>query len=613
MQNPIDFYKQQLIETIQKLNSLKKKLLFYSVLRGVTFLIGAFVSFFSFKISGFAGSITIVLFLSLLFYFVKKYHNLYNEIEHYKIIQEINENEIKALDYDFSVFETGEEFIDTNHDYTFDLDVYGKGSVYQMINRSSTEIGKNRTNEYFNNPKADTKKIQKRQKAIEELKKQINWRQQFNAKAKKTSLESKNSSYAFLSFSSKNTNKFSDIQDFVKLKSDEKQFISAFWKYFLVIIPIISILLILATSLGFIAFNILAIYIIILLTISGFKIKNINEFHNLISNRSKVFKRYSELLEMIEKQEFSADELKNLQAKLLIKQTKASKVLKDFSALLNALDNRLNVFFAFLSNGFLLWDIQVVRRIELWQDKYSVGIESWFDVIAEFEFLNSLANFAYNNPEFVFPDISDEFAFSSQEMGHPIIPKHVRVTNDFQISEKTKSFIITGANMAGKSTFLRTIGINFILAQLGSVVCAKKMIVSPIKIMTSIRISDSLSSNESYFYAELKRLKYIIEQIEKGQNALVIIDEMLRGTNSEDKHNGSVGLLKKIVNFNVITFLATHDVALGKLEEEFPDVIKNYCFEAEIINDELKFDYKIRTGISRNLNASFLMRKMKII
>lgn len=167
--------------------------------------------------------------------------------------------------------------------------------------------------------------------------------------------------------------------------------------------------------------------------------------------------------------------------------------------------------------------------------------------------------------------------------------------------------------MAGKSTFIRTIGVNYILAQIGSVVCAKEMIFKPQNIITSIRITDNLASDQSYFYAELKRLKSIVDRLEENTDFLIIIDEMLRGTNSIDKHKGSEGIIRKLSQKNVVSFLATHDVQLGVLEDEFPEKIKNYCFEAEIINDDLIFDYKLRSGTSKNLNASYLMKKMKII
>lgn len=614
MQNPLEFYKLQLKNTEEIIQKLRKKLILLSWARGISFLLGFGLTYFAFAtFSATIGVFALVISLTLLMFFVKKYLQRHEEMKHYKRIALINENELKALDYDFSVFATGDEFVNPKHDFSFDLDLFGNNSLYQMINRSSTRFGKNKVAEYLNNLLKDKTRIENTQKAVAELCKIPEWQQVFLSNAVNASNEVEKNNFNLLRFSTKKTKHSIDVQNLKKVTGTENIFSKLIWKILLIVLPAISILLMLLAFIGIIPDSVFFVYSMIMLGVVGGKLKYLNSVHSRVSKQSKIFKRYSVMLDVIEKEVFKSQLLIDLQEKLKIEDKKASVILRDFSKLLNAFDNRLNFLFAFVANALVLYDIQVVRRIEQWQKKYSANFDDWFEVIAEFEFLISLSTFAFNNPTFTFPTVSKEFAFESKDLGHPLISHNQRVTSDFAISKKTKTFIITGANMAGKSTFLRTIGSNSILAQIGSVVCAKEMVFSPIRILTSIRITDSLSSNESYFYAELKRLKYIVELVESGEEALIIIDEMLRGTNSEDKHSGSEGLLRKLTKRNVITFLATHDVALGKLENEFVDELKNYCFEAEIKNDELFFDYKLHNGVSQNLNASFLMKKMKII
>jgi DNA mismatch repair ATPase MutS len=269
------------------------------------------------------------------------------------------------------------------------------------------------------------------------------------------------------------------------------------------------------------------------------------------------------------------------------------------------------IAWAFL-NGIFLWDILQMLRLENWQKKNREKAGDWFDVIAETDALNSLANYYFNNDEYIFPEINDgEFSVKAVNLGHPLINKSQLVGNDVDI-RKGEFIIVTGANMAGKSTYLRTVGVNLVLAMAGAPVCAGSYIFRPIRLFTSIRTSDSLTDNESYFYAELKRLKRIIDEIKSGKEVFIILDEILKGTNSKDKHSGSEALLKQLIQYKATGIIATHDVALGILEKTFPENIKNLCFEVDITSDKLTFDYKLRPGVSRNMNATILMRQMGI-
>ena len=240
--------------------------------------------------------------------------------------------------------------------------------------------------------------------------------------------------------------------------------------------------------------------------------------------------------------------------------------------------------------------------------------KQWIGVIAEFECLNSFANFSFNRTDLTFPVIIEgTFRMKMGGGGHPMILPNKRVDNDLEITAPGQLFLITGANMAGKSTLLRTVGVNLVLGMAGSPVCAREMEMVPVPIMTSVRTNDSLGDDESYFYAELKRLSQIINRLENEGSLFVIVDEMLKGTNSHDKHIGSKGLIRRLIRLNAAGLLATHDVELGKLTEEFPDHLHPRCFEVAIEGDQLKFDYQLIIGVSKSLNATFLMKKMGIL
>jgi DNA mismatch repair ATPase MutS len=303
--------------------------------------------------------------------------------------------------------------------------------------------------------------------------------------------------------------------------------------------------------------------------------------------------------------------LREKQQQIQTESQKASTIFAKFSKVLDAFDQRNNLLIDFFGNAFLLRDLQQVHNVEKWMNRYKDVVEDWFKVIAFFDAQNSLANFAFNHPNYVFPEIEkNKGVIISKNLGHPLLKESERIDNDFKI-ENHQFFIITGANMAGKSTFLRTVSLAIVMANMGMPVCAEKFKYSPIKLITSMRTSDSLADNESYFFSELKRLKFIVDEI-KNEDYFIILDEILKGTNSTDKAIGSKKFVQKLVASNSTGIIATHDLSLCEIEKELSEVL-NYYFDAEIINDELHFDYKLKVGTCKNMNASFLLKKMEIV
>jgi DNA mismatch repair ATPase MutS len=320
------------------------------------------------------------------------------------------------------------------------------------------------------------------------------------------------------------------------------------------------------------------------------------------------------LLKAFEKESFSSQGLNEIKFNIIGKKTSAAVSVKKLGDLIHAFDSRMNIFAGFILNGFLLWDYQSIYRLEKWKSEYRDLFPVWLDMVGRIDAYISLGNYAFNNPGFVYPAISDNsIMFQAKNLGHQLIDEKRRVCNDFVLEKRGTVCIISGANMAGKSTFLRTVAVNYILGMTGAPVCASEMSFIPVKLFTSMRTTDSLSDNESYFYAELKRLKILKSKVENGEPVFMILDEILKGTNSEDKSSGSKLFLRKIVAHGGTGLIATHDTSLCKLETEVPGKIINKCFEIEIDGQNILFDYKLHEGITQKMNAVFLMKQMGIL
>ncbi|WP_456378341.1 MutS-related protein [Lutibacter sp.] len=589
MQKPLEFYTTQKVHFEQELKELKKKLAMSSTLRLIVFLGIIFSIYFFFE------SIKILIPIvisgsSLFVYLLFRHSNLQEKSNRTKALIEINKTEIKVLDGDYFSLNEGTEFINSTHKYSYDIDLFGKGSFFQYCNRTVTNEGKQKFVDIVTNNNISN--ILERQNAIKELSKKPKWRQQFSA-----------------------------LASLVKVEHPAKEIVhwihtyaSVFPKFVLFlpkVFSIISIVLILLASTQIIAEQILLIWFFVGLGISGIYLKKVSKLYNEASSAKETFKQYYKLLYEIETTVFTSKILVEKQQEIQTESQKASLIFAKFSKVLDSFDQRNNLIIAVLGNAFFLRDLQQVYNVEKWIFKYKSKVENWFKVIAFFDAQNSLANFSFNHPSYVFPEIKkNKQVISSKNLGHPLLKELQRVDNDFTI-QNTQFFIVTGANMAGKSTFLRTVSLAIVMGNMGLPVCASAFKYTPIKLITSMRTSDSLADNESYFFSELKRLKFIVDEI-KNEEYFIILDEILKGTNSTDKAIGSKKFVQKLVNSKSTGIIATHDLSLCKIENELSEV-KNYYFDAEIINNELFFDYKLKDGICKNMNASFLLKKMEII
>ena len=365
----------------------------------------------------------------------------------------------------------------------------------------------------------------------------------------------------------------------------------------------------------------------------------VTKMQAIYGKKLQILSTYAALLHLMEKQPAQATLLKEIKQQIGGEKRKASHSISRLNKLMDELDQRNNVFMYVILNGLFFWELRQIMRIEAWKEQYAAELPGWLDAIGQMDALNSLATFAYNHPDYIYPKIvqaerkgkgnlnkeeesnseteapinaPSSFRLCAEALGHPLMNRDRCVRNDIDMVKRPFFIIVTGANMAGKSTYLRTVGINYLLACIGAPVCARQMEICPARLITSLRTSDSLNDNESYFFAELKRLKLIIDKLQAGEELFIILDEILKGTNSMDKQKGSFALIKQFMTLQANGIIATHDLLLGTLIDLFPDDIRNYRFEADITDNELTFSYRLRPGIAQNMNACFLMKKMGI-
>jgi hypothetical protein len=593
MKNPLQFYSEQKTELEKEMAILKKKLFIYGVFR---FAVFATTCFLIYATLGKYPDVFAISFLGLLLFsfLLIKYINLKREKDIVNEKIEINQLEINVLNRDFHQLDTGQEFVNPAHFYSNDIDLFGVGSFFQYANRTSTIDGKIAlANVLTENKTAD---IIEKQKAINELSEKVKWRQHFSALAGSVTVKSK-------------------AELILKWILNYKTVFPKVVSTLQIVFSIISLVSIALVSIGFISFTFIVIWFFTGIFITAIFIKRTNVLYTETDKIRETFKQYHQLLNEIETETFSSKNLVQHQKIIQSENKKASIIFKEFSKILDAFDQRNNLIIAVFGNGFFLVDLYNAKKVEKWILKYKHTVKNWFEVVAYFDAQNSLANFYFNHPNFVFPEItSEKEIIKSINLGHPLLKVEKRIDNDFRIDDE-QFFIVTGANMAGKSTFLRTVSLSIVMANCGLPVCAESFKYSPIKLITSMRTADSLTEDESYFYSELKRLKFIVDKIDtynSGENYFIILDEILKGTNSKDKAIGSKKFVEKLTKSKSTGIIATHDVSLCELENEFP-TIKNYYFDAEIINDELYFDYTLKTGVCKNMNASFLLKKMEIV
>ena len=590
MENPASFYKEHLELNQKESKRLFKQLSLYSILRLSVFVLtglGIYFTYNNWQIAAGIGIVGLAAFLFLL----SRYTDLKAKRKLHKRLVAINEDELRIALGDFHNRLDGSEFQNPKHFFSLDIDLFGKGSFFQFINRTAIKEGTHKLTKFLLSN--DILNIEERQQAIQDLAKLQEWRQNYSAVAQGVEIE--HSAASIISW----------------LK-DYKPFLGKTQYRLTIAFSIASVVIIVLGVLEIIPISIVGYWLLLGLAITARYLKKINVLAQHTERAKDTFRQYALLLNAIETSEFTSELLKSKQKQIQSEDLKASAIFLKFSKALDAVDNRNNLISVIFGNGYFLIDIRNSFRIEQWVTKYAEKVEDWFEVVTFFDAFNSFGNYAFNHQSFTYPILTDEsVTIDAQALGHPLLNAEKRVDSDLRLAEN-QFFIVTGANMAGKSTFLRTVALHIVMANVGLPICAKQSRYKPIKLITSMRTTDSLTDDSSYFFSELTRLKFVVDTIEKDKNYFVILDEILKGTNSTDKAIGSRKFVEKLVRQNATGIIATHDLSLTEIETEL-EAVKNYYFDAEIINDELFFDYKLKQGVCQNMNASFLLKKMEIV
>lgn len=516
----------------------------------------------------------------------------------FRNLKTVNENEVGSINNRSNIYNNGQEFGSEKHYYTSDLDIFGPGSLFQLMNRCATVLGNVKLAQWLNAPSAK-QVILDRQTAVKELSGKNNWR----------------------------LNLQSSLLFAVKQDKDQLKRLFAYLKMpivipnekLLTIYIRIAPLAILASIVASFFYHD-AIYVAVVVVLINGRLatshgEQVDKADLLAGRIGKELANYAEVFKSIENEEFTSPYCQNIAGKVKSRQgSSVSAEIKALSKIINNLNARLNIVLGIILNGIFVWNVKQVIAIEHWKQKNSDGIEEAFGVVAEFETLISLAALSINYPDWTYPEIKDSagYTLTAKAIAHPLISSRARVENDYQLNDTLKIDIITGSNMAGKSTFLRTLGINTILALSGAPVCAESMKVSVMTIISYMRIKDSLNESTSTFKAELDRLQMLLAAVDGPEKVFFLIDEMLRGTNSVDKYKGSKAVIEQLIRKKGVGLVATHDLQIALLEQKYPGYIRNFYFDIQVINGEMLFDYKIKDGECKTFNASLLLKQIGI-
>lgn len=593
MQTPLAFYEERINQYSAEFEKLKHRSLLVSIARLASFIALAWSVWQWIQEGTVIYKIFTAGFLVLFIGFIRIALTLSDKKKLLEKLLFLNRNEAGVLKYQPNQFDNGITFT-SNDNYAGDLDIFGANSLYHLLNRTTTHHGAQALAGLLQQSLLKKEAIEQQQEAVRMLGTQKELRQLITAHG--------------LLHEEKEGN-LHDVASWLRwppILHGKKG-------------PNALRLLVPSFNIGSIIFYLftgnylplLAGYFIGWCVIGAFA-KQINRQHTMLGKKQSILDQYAAILRLFNGVDKGSSTLLQREQATA---AEAHRAIKKLSRLSGLFDQRINMLVLIFLNGFFLYDLQCMWSLENWKAVNKDRFDKWIACVGAIEVLNSLATFAFNNPAYHWPAVNTSgLSVAGKALAHPLIPAAECVANDFTMGVQEQLVLVTGSNMSGKTTFLRTVGVNLLLAQCGAPVCAGSFAFTPMNILSSIRVSDSLQEHTSYFMAELKRLKHIVRHVqEQGSPALVLIDEILRGTNSEDKTHGSEMFIKKLLQYNCLTMFATHDLSLSKLEAELPGQLSNYCFESIIRDGELIFDYTLQRGVAKNRNASFLMQKMEII
>ncbi|MCR1962009.1 DNA mismatch repair protein MutS [Clostridium perfringens] len=588
MENRKDIYEKRIEEYSSALKRLKRDYNIISALRLVVSLSILFFIYYAYSIGSISFGIILFLLNSILFLYLAKVHEgIVNKISKREALIDVNKKEILRLEGKWREFnDLGEEYLDNKHPFINDLDIFGKNSLFQWINETGTVYGREKLSHLLKLEELPNKEeILLRQEALKELSKKVDFRHEFIASLK----DKKGKKEKYLG---------------EWLKEDSKS-ISPLLNILRIIMPVTNIGITILVGMNVISWQILLISLVISYGILKLGNKEVIKGLNIFEDLKYRIKTYVEALELIEKENFQSNIIQGIKSNLDMNGKSASKELKSLEKITSWLYDRGNAFYLLL-NCYLLWDYQILSKLEKWKSSNKDEFYKWMISLGDFEALVSLAGFTYNNHGWAIPKINDDYTLKGKNLSHPMLGEK-GVGNSFDINKDKRVILITGSNMSGKSTFLRTVGFNCILAYLGLPVKGEIFEAPILKVYTCMRTGDNLEESISSFYAEILRIKIIVEGVKRGEKILFLLDEIFKGTNSLDRHEGAEILINQLLEGNTLGLVSTHDFELCDMEKK-DSTIQNYNFREYYEDNKLKFDYILRKGVSQTRNARYLMK-----
>ncbi|OIJ16791.1 hypothetical protein BKP45_20985 [Anaerobacillus alkalidiazotrophicus] len=559
-------------------------------------IFGIILFYFEYRIFGILFSIcTFVTFVIL----IVQHEKVKKRKELALSLSRINQQAVNRINGKWVEFkDNGEEYMNQKHQYSVDLDIFGQASVFQWINNTFSFFGRKFLKNTLTEPEKDIIKIKERQAAINELAGKLDWRQHFLADGSATE------------------NRMNNPESLFKWAENENHLFRRPWLVwgirFLSLTTLVSLLVTFLIDIGFFYITVILLLTQLILFMIGLRsYLNANKFTDLQKDEILT---YQKLLTKIEKENFESKYLSELKSSLIDSNGHyASKQINELSFIVDMMSFKYSPLIYFLLNVIFLLDYHCMIDLEKWKKKSGNSVRTWLTVIGKFEEISSLTTIRYDNPNWCSPQLTNSKQnLSAKNMGHPLLVSNACVGNDLNIRSSGNILLITGSNMSGKSTLLRTVGLNLVLAYIGAPVCANDFKCSVMDIYTSMRVSDNLEKKISSFYAELLRIKTIIQAANKNNSIFFLLDEIFKGTNSKDRHIGAAAVIRKLSKMGAVGLVSTHDLELGELEIEKDIDVENYHFSERYLNNQIVFDYKLHSGVSKTTNAIYLMKMVGI-
>jgi hypothetical protein len=565
--------------------------------RLLSFVVGVGLVALLYTLAWWVGLLATIAFLAGFYRFVQWHQAIQEQADHLDELARVNAREHAVVsEHDYQAFADGAAWRDPDHPNAVDLDLFGPYSLFQFLNRTRTALGAARLADYLLAP-APTPTVQERQARVAALAPLLDWRQELIARG------------AELQDSAADQERLRRWLEQPDVVADRPALVAALWAVPLFMIAVIVLWITL------IPWQVALLALLVPGLILRKHLPRITAAHEYTARIYPVLRGYGHLLAHLEQTPTENPALQALFAPLHAGHEPA-RAIRQLGYRLGQLDVRFNVF-SFLLEFTGFWSLQWLYQLDQWRQTHREALPQWFAVLAETEALASVANLHYNRPEWVFPTITTEPHLQAAALGHPLLDPRVRVDNDIEITTRGHIHLVTGSNMAGKSTWLRTVGSNIVLALAGAPVCARTMELPQLQVYSSMRTQDALHESTSSFFAELKRLKVIIDAVEDptltaGRPVFFLLDEILKGTNSRDRHTGARALIRQLIRSQGAGIIATHDLELAALESEAGSRVENWAMEVRIDDGNLDFDYTLHRGVSQSFNATLLMRRMGI-